>query len=78
MINKEKAKEKEELSESIANTNPVVEMVQVMSPVYLAKKYIWAMSNFDMDTIKKLGQTSIKKYWRRVAQVEIELDWLYD
>ena len=36
------------------------------------------MSNVDLDTIKKLGLTSNKKYWRYIRQVEIELDWLYD
>ena len=36
------------------------------------------MSNADMDAAKKLGQTGIKKYWRRAGQVEMKLDWLHD
>ena len=31
-----------------------------------------------MDAAKELGLTGIKKYWRRVGQVEMELDWLHD
>ncbi len=36
------------------------------------------MSNVDMNAAKELGLTGIKKYWRRAAQVEMELDWLHD
>ncbi len=36
------------------------------------------MSNADLDIAKELELTSIKKYWRRAGQVEIELDWLHD
>ena len=34
------------------------------------------MSNANLDTAKKLGQTGIKKYWKGVGSIEIELDWL--
>ena len=36
------------------------------------------MSNADMDAAKELGLISIKKYWRRAGQVEMELDWLHN
>ena len=36
------------------------------------------MSDADLDAAKKLGLTSIKKYWRYAGQVERELDWLHD
>ena len=39
---------------------------------------MWAMSNSDMDVAKKLRLTGSKKYWRRVGQVEMELDLLHD
>ena len=39
---------------------------------------MWAMSNIDINAAKELGLTSIKKYWRRARQVEIELDWLHN
>ncbi len=31
-----------------------------------------------MVAAKELGQTGVKKYWRRAGQVEMELDWLYN
>ena len=37
-----------------------------------------AMRNTDLDAAKKLGPTSIKKYWRRAGQVDMEIDWLHD
>ena len=36
------------------------------------------MSNVDIDIVKKLEQTGVKKYWRRTSQVKIKLDWLHD
>lgn len=36
------------------------------------------MKNIDLDTIKELKLTGIKKYQRRAGQVKIKLDWLYD
>ena len=35
------------------------------------------MSNVDMGTARELELTKIKKYWKRVCQVEMELDWLH-
>lgn len=42
--------------------------------VDLSGKYIWAMSNVDLDAAKEIELTNIKKYWRYARQVEIELD----
>ena len=78
VIIEEKAREKERLLEGIADITAPVEVVQALSPVDLARKYIWAMSNSNMDAAEKLGLTGIKKYWRRAGQVEMELDWLHD
>ncbi len=36
------------------------------------------MSDADLDIVKELGLTNIKKYWRRTGQVEMEIDWLYN
>ena len=36
------------------------------------------MSDANLDVAKKLGLTGIKKYWKRVSQVEIKLDWLHN
>ena len=32
------------------------------------------MSNVDIDIAKKLGLTGVKKYWKYIGQVKIELD----
>ena len=78
MIIEEKTRKKEALSEGIADTTAPAEVALASSLVDLAGKYMCAMSNANMDTTKKLGLTSIKKYWRRARQVEIELDWLHN
>ena len=74
----EEAREKEKLSEGIADTTAQAEVARTWSPVDLAERYKWAMSDADPDAAKELRLTGIKKYWRRVGQVEIKLDWLHD
>ena len=74
----EKAKEKKGLSEGITDTTASAEMARALSPVDLVGKYMWAISNANMDAANKLGLTGIKKYWRRAGQDEMELDWLHD
>ena len=78
VIIKEKTREKEGLLEGIADTAAPTEVAQALSPIDLAGKYMWAMSNANIDAAKELGLTGIKKYWRRAGQVEMELDWLHD
>lgn len=36
------------------------------------------MSNANLDITKELRLISIKKYWKHIEQVKIELNWLYD
>ena len=62
MIIKKKVREKERLSKAIIYTTVLAEMAQALSPDDLTKKYIWAMSNTDLNAAKKLGLSSIKKY----------------
>ena len=62
VIIEEKARKKERLSEGIANTTTPAEVAWALSPIDLAGKYMWAMSNANMDAVKKLGLTNIKKY----------------
>ncbi len=78
VIISEKAREDEMLSESITDTTAPAEVARVSSLVDLVGRYNWVMSNVDLNTAKELGLTSIKKYWRRAGQVEMELDWLHD
>ncbi len=78
VIISEKAREEKMLPESITDTTAPAEVARVLTPVDLARRYNWAMSNADLDVAKELGLTGIKKYWRRTGQVEMELDWLHD
>ena len=64
VIIKENTKEKERLSEDITDTTAPAEVTQALSPVDFAEKYIWAISNADIDTAKELELTGIKEYWR--------------
>ncbi len=62
VIISEKAREEEMLSEGIADKIAPAEVARVLSPVDLAGRYNWAMSNVDLDAVKELGLTGIKKY----------------
>lgn len=74
----EKAKEKKKLSKNFINITIVVKMTQILSLVDFAQKYRWAMNKADIDEAKKLRLTGIKKYQRRIDQVEIEWNWPYN
>ncbi len=50
------------LLESIADITTLVEIAQALSPIDFAKKYNLIISNIDLDVVKKLGLTDIKKY----------------
>ena len=58
----EKARKKKMLLESIADTTVQAEMAWVLSLIDLARRYNWAMSNADLDAVKELRLTNIKKY----------------
>ena len=61
----EKTREEEMLSKNIANTTTPAEVAQVSSLVDLTGRYNWAMNDANLDLVKELGLTGIKKYWRR-------------
>ncbi len=61
IIISEKAREKK-LSEGPVDTTATAEVARTSSPIDLAWKYKWAMSNVDMDAAKELGLTGVKKY----------------
>ena len=62
VISEKKTKEKEKLSESIADTIALAEVAYILSLVDLARKYMWAINNLDLDAAKELELTGIKKY----------------
>ena len=78
MIISKKVKKEKTLSKDIIDTIALVKVAQVLSLVDLTKRYNWAMSDANLDIAKKLELTGIKKYWRRISQVEIKLDWLHN
>ncbi len=78
VIISEKVSEEKMLWEGIAVTIAPAEVARELNPINLARRYNWAMSNADLDIVKELRLTGIKKYWKHANQVEMELDWLYD
>ena len=40
-------------------------------------KYIWAISNVDIDAARDLGLTGMKKHWRLAGQIEKEVNGLH-
>ena len=62
MIISEKAREEETLSEDITNTTVPANVAVILSLVSLTGRYNKAMSDIDLDIVKKLGLTGIKKY----------------
>ena len=52
----------------------VVGFGRTSSLMDLDGKYIWAISNIDIDAAKNLGLTSIKKHWSLAGQVEKEVN----
>ena len=53
------------------------EIARTSSPIDLNGKYMWAMSNVDIDAARDLGLTGIKKHWRLADQIEKEVDGLH-
>lgn len=73
VIISEKAKEKM-LSKGPPDITALAKVAWASSSINLVWRYIWAISNIDVDAAKKLGLTGVKKYWRYADQVEMELD----
>ena len=62
MIIREKAREKEELCKGIVDKTALPKVAQALGIINLVGRYIWAISNADVDATKKLGLTDGKKY----------------
>lgn len=58
----EKVRKKEKLSESRVDITILLEVAQILSPIDLARRYKYVMSNADIDTAKELGLIEVKKY----------------
>lgn len=49
----------------------------MLSSMDLNSKYIWAISNANMDVTKNLKLTNVKKYWRYDGQIKKKVNKLY-
>lgn len=76
MIISEKAGEKEEQL-VIGNAIEQAKVVKMSNPINLNSKYIWAVSNTDIDTARDLRLTDVKKYQRRTGQIKKEVNRLH-
>lgn len=56
----EKARENEKLLEDIADITTQTDMARTSSPVDLAGRYKWAISNKIVDVVKELGLIRIQ------------------
>lgn len=73
----EKVKKKT-LSKDSADIIVLGKLTWVLSFINFIWRYKWKISNVDINTIKRLGLTKVKKYLKYTDQVEMELDYLYD
>ena len=71
-------KAKEMLWKNIMDTTAPAEVAQISNAIDFVERYNWIINNTNLDIVKKLGLTDIKKYWRCASQLEIKLDELYD
>ena len=62
LIISRKVMEENMLSKGIMDTNAPIEMAQILSPIDFARRYNKTISNANLDWLKELGLTSIKKY----------------
>lgn len=62
MINLKEVRKNKRLLKSIVDIIAPVDVAQQSSPINLARRYIWIMSNTDLDVAMKLWLTGVKKY----------------
>ena len=78
VIISKKALEKEgQLVVRNADKIALAEVRSALSLMDLDGKYMWAISNVDIDAARDLGLTGIKKHWRLAGQIEKEVNGLY-
>ena len=78
VISTKKVRKMEELLKAIVDTTVPAKIALALSSISLVRRYIWAISNANLDTAKHLKQTGIKKHWKYTRQIKLELDCLYD
>ena len=63
----------------VRNADKIVlaEVGKTSSPMDLDGKYMWVISNVDIDAARDLGLTGIKKHWRLAGQIEKEVNGLH-
>lgn len=65
---------KEKLSKGFPDTILPTEMATASSIIDLNQRYRWAIKKTEMEAAKKVRLTGVQNYWRRICQVEIDLD----
>lgn len=58
----QKKSRKKKLSKDIVNITTLAKMAQIFSFINLVERYMWVISNVNLDIIKKLRLTNMKKY----------------
>lgn len=56
----------------------LAKMAQRLNPVNLTIRHKWIIRNANLNTIKKLWLTDIKKYWTHTCQVKRKVDWVHN
>lgn len=69
-----KAKKKTKLSKNHLNTTVLAKVSQKLSLIDVAQIYKQVMNNANIDIIKKLRLTKVKKYQKLTSQVEIKFN----
>ena len=81
IISKKALKKERQLVVRNADKIALAKVRRMSSPMDLDCKYIWAISNIDIDATRDLGLTSIKKHWKLANQIEklvngLHKDWI--
>ena len=74
-----KKTQKKERQLVVRNTDKIaqIEVAKTSSLIDFDGKYMWAISNVDIDATRNLGLTDIKKYQRLASQIEKKVNELY-
>ena len=77
IISKKALEKEDQLVMRNIDKTTLAEIKKISRPIDLDGKYIWAISNVDIDATRDLGLTAIIIYWRFADQIEKEVNGLY-
>ena len=76
-ISKKSSEKEEKLVVRNADKILLAKVGKTSSPIDLDGKYMWAISNVDIDMVRDLGLTGIRKHWRLAGQIEKVVNGLH-